>query len=101
MDGRVLMIVVHFTGKRGFQDGRHAIYAFRNAMGQVRYMDRTVGSHTSVAYGKMEELLKVYTNFSAITPVEAAVLDNLFAKTVGAGIEKFFIPILGVVAEEK
>ena len=48
----------------------------------------------------MEDLPKIY-GYTSITPVEAAVLDIFFAKTVGAGIENFFIPVLGVIAEEK
>lgn len=99
MDGRVVMIVVRFS-RPGGRDGYHAIYAFRTATGQIKYMDRTVGSHSSVAYSRMEDLPKIY-GYTSITPVEAAVLDNFFAKTVGAGIENFFIPVLGVIAEEK
>jgi hypothetical protein len=101
MDGRVVMIAVHFTAKRGYIDAKHAIYAFRNSFGQVRYMDRTVGKQSSVAYKNIDDFLKIFKNYSAITPIEAAILNNLFAKTVGAGVEKLFIPILGAIAEDR
>ncbi len=45
-DGSVVMIAVRVM-KNGNVVAGHAIYAFRNALGQVRFMDRTVGRAVS------------------------------------------------------
>ena len=64
------MIAVHVM-RNGRVAAGHAIYAFRNTFGQVRYMDRTVGraikSGSQGVYKSIEELVPVY-GASAIVP---------------------------------
>jgi hypothetical protein len=102
-DGSVVMVAVHVM-KNGKVVAGHAIYAFRNAFGQVRFMDRTVGralqSGTQGIYKSIEELAPVY-GASAIVPYEASVLYNVFTKTVLHETPRLVIPVLGVMAEEK
>lgn len=102
-DGSVVMIAVHVM-RNGRVVGGHAIYAFRNPLGQVRFMDRTVGSvvgsTTQGIYKTIDELAPVY-GASALVPYEVAVLHNVFAKSVLHEAPRLVIPILGVMAEEK
>jgi hypothetical protein len=102
-DGSVLMLAVHvMKGRRVI--GGHAIYAFRNALGQVRYMDRTVGtkfaSATQGVFKSVDEIAPLY-GASAIIPYEAAVLQNVFARSVAHEVPRLFIPALGVIAEDR
>ena len=102
-DGSVVMVAVRVM-RNGKVVAGHAIYAFRNTLGQVRFMDRTVGralqSGTQGIYKSIEELAPVY-GASAIVPYEAAVLYNVFAKSVLHETPRLVIPVLGVMAEEK
>lgn len=102
-DGSVVMIAVHVINNGKVVAG-HAIYAFRNAFGQVRFMDRTVGrpvsSGTQGVYKSIDELAPVY-GASALVPYEASILYNVFAKTVAHDAPKLVIPVLGVMAEER
>ena len=97
-DGSVLMISVHLI-KNGVISAGHAIYAFRTPFGQVRYMDRTVGSLTKSAYKSISDLDPVYR--AKIIPFEAAVLSNVFVKSVAHDLHRLVIPILGVIAHEE
>lgn len=96
-DGSVVMIAVHVV-KNGAISGGHAIYAFRTAFGQVRYMDRTIGEITNTVYKAVSELAPVYRG--TIVPYEAAVLSNVFIKSVAHDLPRLVMPILGVVASE-
>lgn len=102
-DGSVVMVAVHVM-RNGKVVAGHAIYAFRNNLGQIRFMDRTVGrvlkSGTQGVYKSIEELAPVY-GASALVPYEASVLYNVFAKSVAYEAPRLVIPVLGVIAEEK
>lgn len=102
-DGSVVMVAVHVM-KNGKIVAGHAIYVFRNAFGQVRFMDRTVGravnSGTQGVYKSIDELAPVY-GANALVPYEASILYNVFTKTVAHDVPKLVIPVLGVMAEEK
>lgn len=102
-NGSVVMVAVHVVINGKIVAG-HAIYAFRNTFGQVRFMDRTVGralkSGTQGIYKAIEELAPVY-GVSAIVPYEASVLYNVFAKSISHEAPRLVIPVLGVMAEEK
>ena len=102
-DGSVVMIAVHVM-KNGKVVAGHAIYAFRNAFGQVRFMDRTVGravnSGTQGIYKNIDELAPVY-GASALVPYEASIIRNVFTKTVAHDAPKLVIPVLEVMAEER
>lgn len=102
-DGSVVIVAVHVM-RNGKVVVGHAIYAFRNTLGQVRFMDRTVGkvlqSGTQGIYKSIEELAPVY-GASAIVPYEASVLYNVFAKSVLHETPRLVIPVLGVMVEEK
>jgi len=103
-DGSVVMLAVHVM-KGGRIIGGHAIYAFRNALGQVRYMDRTVGTKFAVGgvqgvFKSVDEIAPLY-GASALVPYEAAVLQNVFARSVAHEAPRLFIPVLGVIAEDR
>ena len=101
-DGSVVMIAVRVM-KAGKTTGGHAIYAFRNTLGQVRFMDRTVGRTTTRgiqgAFSSLEEIAPTY-GATALVPYEAAVLYNVYVKSVAFEFPKLVIPILGVIATE-
>lgn len=102
-DGSVLMLAVRVE-QAGKVVAGHAIYAFRNALGQVRYMDRTVGGTFSGAsqgtYKSIAEIAPMY-GASALVPYEAALIHNLYVKSVLHEAPRLFIPLLGFVAEER
>lgn len=103
-DGSVVLIAVRVM-RNGKVAAGHAIYAFRNSLGQVRFMDRTVGralpsGATQGIYKSIEEIAPVY-GATALVPYEAAVLHNLFVKTVAHEAPILVIPVLGVMAEER
>lgn len=102
-DGGVVMVAIHVM-RNGKVVAGHAIYAFRNTLGQIRFMDRTVGralkSSTQGVYKSIEELAPVY-GANALIPYEASVLYNVFAKSVLHETPRLVIPVLGVMAEEK
>lgn len=97
-DGSVVMVAVDVM-KNEMLLGKHAIYIFRNTFGQVRIMDRTV-SATRDVYKSLDELAPIYAA-SALVPFEASVIQNIFVKHVAGDIPRLFIPVLGVIAEEK
>jgi hypothetical protein len=96
-DGSVVMIAVHVV-EGGKVIGGHAIYAFRNALGQIRYMDRTISSAKQAGYTSLDEIAKLYTRGGQLTPVQAAVLENVVIKSVAHEAPRLLIPILGVIA---
>ncbi len=102
-NGSVVILAVHVVNN-GKVVGGHAIYAYRNLMGQMRFMDRTVGrtlaTGTQSVYKSLDELAPIY-GASAIVPYEASVLHNVFAKSVLHEAPRLVIPVLGVMAEEK
>jgi len=101
-DGSVVMIAVRVM-KEGKVIGGHAIYAFRNPVGLVRFMDRTVGriskSGSRGVYKRIEDIAPMY-GASALVPYEAAVINNIFVKSIALDAPKLVIPLLGVVASE-
>jgi hypothetical protein len=101
-DGSVVMIAVRVM-KAGKVVGGHAIYAFRNTLGQIRFMDRTVGTSTAGgargAFSSLDEIAPMY-GATALVPYEAAVLYNIYVKSVVFELPRLVIPILGVVATE-
>lgn len=102
-DGSVVMIAVRVV-KNGNVIGGHAIYAFRTAVGQIRYMDRTVGSvvrrGTQGVFSSIADIAPLY-GASSLVPYEAAVIYNVFVKSIAHDLPKLVIPILGVVATEE
>lgn len=102
-DGSILLLAVRVE-QAGKMVGGHAIYAFRNALGQVRYMDRTVGGNFNGAvkgtYKSVAEIAPMY-GASALVPYEAALIHNLFVKSVLHEAPRLFIPLLGRIAEER
>jgi hypothetical protein len=98
-DGSVVMLAVRIM-KNGQVIGGHAIYAFRNALGQVRYMDRTVGSVVEKVFVNVADIAPYY-GASAIVPYEAAVLYNVFVKTFLHDVPRLVIPILGVIGTQE
>jgi hypothetical protein len=99
-DGSVLMISVHLV-KQGRVIAGHAVYAYRNSLGQLRYMDRTITSGAQRVYQSLDEIAKVYTQCDKFVPVEAALLHNVVVKSVLNEAPRLFIPILGVIATQE
>lgn len=101
-DGSVVMVAVKVVNN-GKQIGAHAVYYFRNSLGQIRVMDRTVGRATTHGtqgvYKSLEELKRIY-GATDLIPFEAAVLYNVFVKSVAHELPRLVIPVLGVMAEE-
>lgn len=98
-DGSVLMIAVHVM-KNGRVVGGHAIYAFRNIFGKVRFMDRTVSKASPAVYNSISDIVPFYPQATSFVPYQAAVLYNVFAKTIAHDIPRLVIPIQGIVASE-
>jgi hypothetical protein len=100
-NGSVVMFAVKLV-KNGLVTDRHALYAFRNIAGQVRFMDRTVGrpvaAGTQGVYTKLEDIARLYG--ATFEPYEAAVVFNVFVKFIGFEVPKLVIPVLGVIAVE-
>jgi hypothetical protein len=100
INGGVVMIAVRVES-HGQVIGGHAIYAFRNALGQIRYMDRTVGRVVQATvqgtFKSIADIAPLY-GATALVPYEAAVISNMFVKSVAADLPRLVIPILGVVA---
>lgn len=101
-DGSVVMVAVRVMNQGQVVSG-HAVYAFRNAFGQIRFMDRTVGQASSAgvrrAYKSLDEIAPVY-GATSLLPYEAAVIQNVFVKTVAHETPRLLIPVLGVIATE-
>ena len=99
-DGSVVMLAVKIMSGN-VEKGRHAIYAYRDSFGRVRFFDRTVGSQFSQGvFQKIGDIAPLYgaTNLIAY---EAAVLKNVFIKAPIHEIPLLAIPILGVMATEE
>jgi len=101
-NGSVVMIAVNVM-KDGKIIGGHAIYAFRTALGKVRFMDRTVGRTTKAGtqgvFKSIDDIAPLY-GASALVPYEAAVLQNVFVKSIAHDAPKLVIPLLGEIATE-
>ena len=98
-DGSVLMLAVRVMDHNKVIGG-HAIYAFRNSFGQIRYMDRTVNGTTTSIYKEIAEIAPRY-GAKALVPYEAAVIKNVFVKTFAHDIPRLVIPLLGVMATKE
>jgi hypothetical protein len=102
-DGSIVMTAVRII-RDGQVIGGHAVYVFRNTLGQIRIMDRSVGQ---VINGSTQGVFKSFDDFShlyradKIVPYEAAVVKNIFSKSILHDTPKLLIPVLGVMAEEK
>ncbi len=97
-DGSVVMMAVNVMNRTKVIGG-HAIYAFRNVSGQVRYMDRTTGSISQKAYKSISEIAPMY-RASSLEPYKAAVVNNVFVKTIYHDLHILTMPVLGVIAKE-
>jgi len=98
LDGSVLMLAVKVM-KNGREIGRHAIYGFRNPVGLIRYMDRTVGNGATKVYRNINDIAPSYAA-DALIPYEGALLYNVFTKTLAHDLHTLAIPVLGAIAEE-
>lgn len=98
-NGSVVMIAVRVM-KGGKVVAGHAVYAFRNTIGQVRYMDRTVGGLTPKVYKTLSDIAPAYSA-TALVPYQAAVIHNMFVKSVVHDVPRLVMPILGVIASER
>jgi hypothetical protein len=98
-DGSVVMVAVNLV-KNGRVIAGHAVYAFRNTFGQVRYMDRTITSVSQGVYQSLDEIAVLYRQCDKFVPVQAAILKNIYVKSVLHEAPRLFIPILGVVASQ-
>jgi hypothetical protein len=102
-DGSVLMLAVRVM-KGDKVIGGHAIYAFTDVLGRLRFFDRTVGASiggsTRGIFASIDEIAPYY-GATAIVPYEAAVIYNVYLKSIGFELPKLVIPILGVMAEKK
>ncbi len=97
-DGSVLMLAVRVVQPRGIAG--HAVYAYRDMYMRIRYMDRTIGEAGVATYRSLDELRPLY-GAKAIEVMEAAVLHNVFAKTIAHDATRLVMPILGVIASER
>ncbi|MGO4339218.1 hypothetical protein AB4037_30305 [Labrys sp. KB_33_2] len=96
-DGSVVMVIVEF--ERFGSTNYHAFYAYRTAIGQLRYMDRSVQAATTKIYQGIAEIAKVYGT-PAMKPIQAMKIENMFVKTVAHELPRLVLPVLGVVASE-
>jgi len=102
-DGSVVMIAVKVMSKN-VELGRHAIYAFRDVMGRMRFFDRTVGAKlagnaTRGVYNSIDEIAPVY-GATHLIPYEASVIVNVFVKSPAHELPRLVIPVLGVMSTE-
>ena len=98
-DGSVVMVVVKLI-KNGRESGRHAVYAFRDSLGSIRYMDRTIRNATQEIYTSLNEF-GPFKYGATLVPEECAVLYNVFAKSIGLEAPRLVIPVLGVIATDE
>lgn len=102
-DGSILMLAVKVMNKNQIIGG-HAIYAYKDIFGRLRYFDRTVGATfgtTTRGVFKSVEEIAPYYSATAIIPYEGSVLSNVYLKTVGFEIPKLAIPIMSVIGEHR
>lgn len=97
-DGSVVMIAVRVL-RPGRQPSGHAIYAYRTVTGQMRYMDRSVNASRDV-FRSIEEIAPLYGKSASLVPFEAALLRNIFVKSIAHEVPRLLIPVLGVIASE-
>lgn len=98
-NGSVVMIAVRVM-RDGKIIGGHAIYAFRTIFGQIRYIDRTVGNVTPRVFERISDIAPLY-RATALIPYEAAVIHNVFVKSVVHDAPRLVMPILGVIATQE
>ncbi|HIG66083.1 MAG TPA: hypothetical protein EYQ43_11155 [Methyloprofundus sp.] len=99
-DGSVVMLAVKIMSG-GLEKGRHAIYAYRDSLGRVRFFDRTVGTQFGQrVFQNIDDIAPLY-GATNIVAYEAAVLANVFIKTPAQQLPILAIPILGVMAKEE
>lgn len=99
-DGSVVMLAVKVMSGNVVRAG-HAIYAYRDSFGRVRYFDRTVGSkYRQGVFKSIDDIAPLYGATNLIV-YEAAVLKNVFIKTPIHELPLLAIPILGVMAREE
>lgn len=103
-DGSVVMIAVKIMSGN-IEGGRHAIYAFRDTLGRVRFFDRTVGTKfgargTQGVFHTMDDIAPFY-GATNIIAYEASVLSNVFLKSPAFELPRLVIPVLGVMATEE
>jgi hypothetical protein len=95
-DGSVVLISVRSV-RRGLTGG-HMFYAFYDAFGRLRFMDRTIGAASDRLYATLEEIAKRY-QFDEMAVRTAMPLYNVFAKHMGYQVPTLALPIKAVVAE--
>ena len=103
-DGSVVMLAVKIMANN-IERGRHAIYAYRDIFGQMRFFDRTVGSQMGAkgvqgVFKNIDDIAPLY-GADKIIAYEAAVIANVFVKTPALELPRLVIPILGVMATEQ
>ncbi|NRF70236.1 LysM peptidoglycan-binding domain-containing protein [Aquincola sp. S2] len=86
-DGAVTMFNIFGKrmGKKGLESVGHAVYAYRDWLGRLRILDRggRAGKHGEV-FESLGDLARKYGLQGEWALKEAAVMENLFAKYVGA-----------------
>lgn len=100
-DGSVVLVSLKALMKRGADEG-HAIYVYRDLLGRIRIMDRTVGQVSQKAYLSLEEVVKAYNGAGVrnFIPEAALILHNVYGRAIGFELPKLVMPILGVMAEK-
>lgn len=97
-DGSVVIVTIGLM-KPGEAVG-HAIYAFRNAFGKIRYMDRSLGKASDAVFESIASIGIKY-GATSVEVLQAAVLHNVFVKTLAHDLHRLVMPILGIIASEK
>ncbi len=100
-DGSVVLVSLKVILKNGTEAG-HAIYVYRDILGRIRIMDRTVGKVTQKAYVSLEEVVKEYERSGVrnLIPEAALILHNVYGRAIGFELPRLVMPILGVIAEK-
>ncbi|WP_051669608.1 LysM peptidoglycan-binding domain-containing protein [Bryobacter aggregatus] len=97
-DGSVVTFGVNFVG-----GGAHRVYAFRDALGRVRIMDRggRLGKLPEV-FNTVEELAKKYSRSGVASFNEGFAIKDVFMKFVGPkGIATLAIEVLATVTHDQ
>ncbi len=80
----------------------HMVYVYRDLAGRIRIMDRSVDGVVRNSYISLSELVSNYP-VTSFAPFEAAVLENVYVRSVLHELPRLVIPVPAVVAayEEK
>lgn len=97
-DGSVVIVAVRVM-RNEQQVAGHAIYAYKDALGRLRFMDRTVGSVSPTVYRSIDEIAPMY-GATELVAYQAAILHNVFVKSILHDAPRLLIPVLGVIATE-